>query len=459
MTPGVLHAGNIKIKGKITNRLADSITFSIYDGSLEYNSIDRSAKLDKAGNFSTTLTIPADYVRIEVVHGDQATELFLCNGDEVNVSIDAADFDKSLHYSGKGAATANFVAKHVLEMGMSNQFGANLMPLMAKGPQEFMTETKSLLQKEFDFLENNKEGLSEKFVKVWTAIMSFTMYYDWLIYPPYHEMVVNKGKAKNIPPENYVVSASVPMNFDDNLLSLSEYRNVVGSIFSGKAAMSDSSHAAKYRLADSSTIYAKQLLPPKSKEFYFAHKLYSGLKYSSVGKADSEYYSFKKMYPKSEYMPVIDKAITLKRKLGKGQPATDFNFTTLEGKKMKLSDLKGKVVYLDFWASWCGPCISELPAAKKVEDHFAGRDVVFLKISIDEDETAWKNALEKRKIEGINTRVEGGWKAEVARQYGVQGVPSYFLLDRKGKFITETTPRPSDTAELIGLLEGALGEK
>ncbi len=126
---------------------------------------------------------------------------------------------------------------------------------------------------------------------------------------------------------------------------------------------------------------------------------------------------------------------------------------------MKLSDLKGKVVYLDFWASWCGPCISELPAAKKVEDHFAGRDVVFLKVSIDEDETAWKNALEKRKIEGINTRLDGGWKAPVAKQYGVQGVPSYFLLDKKGKFITETTPRPSETEELIGLLEGALGGK
>lgn len=459
ITPGVLHAGNITIKGKIINRLADEITFSIYDGSLEYNTIDRAAKLDKAGNFSTALSIPADYVRINVVHGDQATELFLCNGDEVNMTIDAADFDKSLHYSGKGAATANFVAKHVLEIGMSNQFGANLMPLMVREPQEFVTESKSMLQKELDFLEKNKEGLSVKFMKVWTAIMSYTMYYDWLIYPPYHEMVVKKGNAKTIPPENYMVAASVPMNFDDNLLSLSEYRNVVGSIFSPKVGMSDSAHAAQYRLADSSTIYAQQLLPPKSKEFYFAHKLYSGLKYAKVSKADSDYYSFKKMYPKSEYMPVIDKAITLKRKLGVGQQAADFTFTTAEGRKMKLSDLKGKVVYLDFWASWCGPCISELPAAKKVEEHFAGRDVVFLKISIDEDETAWKNALEKRKIDGINTRVEGGWKAPVARQYGVQGVPSYFLVDRKGKFFTETTPRPSDTEELIGLLEGALGEK
>jgi len=78
ITPGVLHAGNITIKGKIINRLADEITFSIYDGSLEYNTIDRAAKLDKAGNFSTALSIPADYVRINVVHGDQAQQSYSC---------------------------------------------------------------------------------------------------------------------------------------------------------------------------------------------------------------------------------------------------------------------------------------------------------------------------------------------------------------------------------------------
>ncbi len=459
MTSGVLHAGTVTIKGRITNRLANEITFSTYDGSLEYNTIDRSAKLDKDGNFSTTLPLPADYVRINVQHGDQGTELFLSSGDDVYMTLDAADFDKSLHYSGKGATTANFAAKHILDRGMSMQFGADLMPLMTKEPKEFMAACKDLIQKEMDYLKDNNEGLPHLFIKTWIAMLTHTMYYDWLIYPPYHNMVVNKSNGKKIPALSYEVPAAVPMVFDDSLLSLSEYRNVVGSIFSGRAGRLDSLQALKYRADDSGSILAKQLLPEKSREYYFAYKLYSSMKYATVKKANSDYYAFKKMYPKSGYMPVINKAITLKRKLGAGQPAADFTFNTADGKKMKLSDLKGKVVYLDFWASWCGPCISELPAAKKVEDHFAGRDVVFLKVSIDEDETAWKNALEKRKIEGINTRLDGGWKAPVAKQYGVQGVPSYFLLDKKGKFITETTPRPSETEELIGLLEGALGGK
>jgi len=180
------------------------------------------------------------------------------------------------------------------------------------------------------------------------------------------------------------------------------------------------------------------------------------MKYATVAKADSEYRAFRKMYPKSEYMPVVEKSMALKRKLGAGQPAIDFAFTSLDGKKMKLSDLKGKVVYIDFWASWCGPCMRELPSAKKVEEHFKGRDVVFLNVSIDEDMEAWKNAIEKKHIEGINVCEPGGWKAPIALKYGIQSVPSYFLIDKNGKFVTETTPRPSETDNLIGLIENAL---
>jgi len=451
------YAGSVKIHGKITNRLADEITFSTYDGMLEYNAIERKAKLDKDGNFSVIFPITADYLDINLQHGDQASELFLRNGDDVTMSLDAKDFDKTMRYTGKGAATANFAAKHVLDMHMSQQFGADLQPLMAKGPQEFMTASRDMLQKELDYLQSNKQDLPEAFIKNWTAKLSYTMYYDWLIYPAYHQMMTKKeNPLQNIPKENYTVSASIPMAFDDSYLSISSYRNVVGSIFDNRTGGLDSVHAMRYRQNDSAAILAKRLLPAKSREFYFAYKLHSEMDYASVGKADSDYYAFKKMYPKSGYMPVLDRSVQLKRKLGAGQPAFDFAFTSLDGKKMKLSDLKGKVVLLDFWASWCGPCMQELPSTKKVEEHFKGRDVVFVNVSIDEDTAAWKKAIEKKQIEGINICQPGGWKSPVAVKYGVQGVPSYFLIDKNGRFVTETTPRPSDTDKLIGLIEQAL---
>jgi alkyl hydroperoxide reductase subunit AhpC len=100
--------------------------------------------------------------------------------------------------------------------------------------------------------------------------------------------------------------------------------------------------------------------------------------------------------------------------------------------------------------------MGELPSARKVEEHFSGKDVVFLNVSIDEDKEAWKRSIEKNKIEGIHTCQPGGWNSPLATLYGVKGVPSYFLIDKNGKFITESTPRPSETDKLIALIEGAL---
>lgn len=452
-----LFAGSVRIHGKITNPLSDEVSVSAYDGRLDFDVVERKAKLDKDGNFSVLFPVGKDYTDIRMQNGNQETELFLKDGDSVYVTLDAKDFDKTVHYEGRGAVTANFTAKHLLDRGMSNQFGQDLQPLMGKEPQAFMAGCKELLAKELDYLRQHGEHLPKAFVEYWTADVTYTMYYDWLIYPPYHQMMVAKEvKVASIPAESYTVPASIPKEFDDKYLCISSYRNVVGSLFVNGARRLDSAGAAQYNRDDSSAIMAKKILPLKSREYYFAHRLYSGLKYARVSKADSDYVAFKKMYPKSEYMPVIDKAIELKRKLGTGQPAPDFAFESLEGKKMKLSDLRGKVVYLDFWASWCGPCMRELPAAKKIEEHFKGQDVVFVKVSIDEDTAAWKNAIAKREIDGINVCEPGGWKAPTAVKYAVQGVPSYFLIDRKGKFVTDTTPRPSETEELMALIEKAL---
>jgi thiol-disulfide isomerase/thioredoxin len=457
LASNLLHAGNVKIQGRITNPIAEEITFSTYDGMLEYNPAERTAKLDKDGNFSVTVPITSDYMDINIKHGEQASEVFLKDGDDVTMTLDGKNFDSSMHYSGKGAATANFAAKHIVDKGMSQQFGANIQPLFKKDPQDFLAGCRELLKQELDYLEGNKKGLPDAFVKIWTAKLTYIMYYDWIIYPPYHEMMKGKdGSRTNIPKESYTVPASIPMVFSDEYLTVPSYRNVIGSIFENRTGMLDSLQAIKYKQDDSSTILAKQLLPVKTREFYFAYKAHNGMKYATVAKADSGYYAFKKMYPKSEHLPVLDKAIGLKRRLGAGQPAIDFDFTTLEGKKMKLSDLKGKVVYLDFWASWCGPCMRELPATKKVEEHFKGKDVVFLNVSIDEDVAAWKSAIEKKQIDGLHTCEPGGWKSPIATKYGVQSVPSYFLIDKNGKFVTETSPRPSDTEKLIGLIEGVL---
>jgi thiol-disulfide isomerase/thioredoxin len=166
---------------------------------------------------------------------------------------------------------------------------------------------------------------------------------------------------------------------------------------------------------------------------------------------------YKSHFPESKNLALLRKAMSVRKTICVGKPAPDFSITTPEGKKMKLSDLKGKVVYLDFWSSGCVPCIGEMPAAKRLHEYFKGKPVAFVNVSLDAKEDVWKRAIKKYDVDGINTLEENETKSETAKKYGIIGVPSYFLIDKNGNFaVVEGINRPSDGEKLIAQIEKIL---
>jgi thiol-disulfide isomerase/thioredoxin len=107
--------------------------------------------------------------------------------------------------------------------------------------------------------------------------------------------------------------------------------------------------------------------------------------------------------------------------LANGQPAPAINVRDASGKPVSLADYRGQVVYLDFWACWCRPCMAEVPAGEKLKKQFEGKDVVFLYVPIDEEEANWKKALANHPPHQPQQRTRLGQRLGRPRSGGLSG--------------------------------------
>ena len=143
------------------------------------------------------------------------------------------------------------------------------------------------------------------------------------------------------------------------------------------------------------------------------------------------------------------------KNLRKGADALDFEMTDEKGKKCRLSDFRGKAVYIDVWATWCGPCRAEIPYLVKLEKEMEGKDVVFIGVLIDQkkDHRKWLEVLEQEGLSGV--QLFAGVSPQIMKDYKFTTIPRFMVFDREGKVVTTKSPRPS-SPELKKLLEKLL---
>jgi peroxiredoxin len=115
-----------------------------------------------------------------------------------------------------------------------------------------------------------------------------------------------------------------------------------------------------------------------------------------------------------------------------GTKAADLSLPDMNGKAVSLSELKGKIVLIDFWASWCGPCRHNNPRLVKLYNKYHSKGFEIYGVSLDEDIPDWKKAVHHDKLEWIQVIDNKGWESPSAFLYGVDMIPSSFLLDRQG---------------------------
>ena len=133
---------------------------------------------------------------------------------------------------------------------------------------------------------------------------------------------------------------------------------------------------------------------------------------------------------------------------GGGGMAPDFKQATPEGPEMSLSDLRGKYVLVDFWASWCGPCRRENPNVVRVYQKYNQKGFEVLSVSLDSNRDRWLAAIEKDNMTWHHISDLGGWGNSAAKLYGVRSIPRTFLVDPEGRIIASNLRGPALEAKL-----------
>jgi len=186
-------------------------------------------------------------------------------------------------------------------------------------------------------------------------------------------------------------------------------------------------------------------------DWLLAQELMRYLRQTSFSHLKDAYHLFLKECKTPFFKSATEQLYASMQQIYPGQVAPPFTLKNEIGEEVSLADFEGKVVYIDFWGVYCGPCIYDIQNyVPQLHEYYKDKDVVFINICVDVGETKWKAALKKHNMHGVNLIAEGWTKHPVCQAYNVRAIPNYMLINRDGTIANNNPERPSQLAARLG---------
>lgn len=241
---------------------------------------------------------------------------------------------------------------------------------------------------------------------------------------------------------------------DEALMKLNEYKSALSSFISTSATKDIKDYDAVEYVKAKLDFVNNNITSPKITEYLINKYVMEFVGNVGVDNIDVVAETFKAKVTDPKMLQAYDELCAQWAKIAKGQPSPDFKYLDINGKEVAMADLAGKYIYVDVWATWCGPCRGELPSLKELEHQFKGKNINFVSMSCDQDKAAWEKMVKDDKLEGIQLHMGGD--QSFMDTFMIRGIPRFILIDREGKIVAAEMSRPSNskTAETLNALEG-----
>ena len=437
-----------------------SIAFEYQQTPIYYKPVTVEVLLDEKGGLAVEL--PFTEAQMVSVDLDDEVKIFLEPGDQLHIDADLLDLPHSLRFSGQGTANNQFLA--ALRSRFPDYLHIDYKDLAVDAFRKIVDQRRLEMTR---FLDEgcSQYQLTPAFVDYYRAEIA----YEWanfIVSYPTDYMFANGSSNENLPADYHDALNQVDL-VDEAAIGTTDYRTFLERNFwriekeaSERAFREQLSEEQRRAFIQPHTIeylpdfivrldeeqrrgdliqphnisyhLAKRLLHGKVLYFFLAGEIIDDFQQGRFDQGEQRLAEFLRDNPYPAYTETVEEVVRETAQLKPGQPAPDFTLDDLQGRSVSLSYFRGQAVFLDFWASWCGPCIGAAPHLEELKQRARDHKVVFLNISLDSADE-WHQAVNEHGLTGVHVHAPGGWRAAVAQLYQVRSIPSYFLVGPDGR--------------------------
>lgn len=435
----------------ITGRLCD------YKGTgyllvMDSNKNCDTAKVDANGNFSCEIACDkADvrYLVLDYLGKNRAyIKLYITPDAKTNVEL-SGEFKEEVFF---GEKSINYVVTPVFSGDNSGECDyINLPPYYdycyVKDSGEPVTYKEFMLQirDRQDYLKSKLQACSDDFKN--NAMQDVkSMPQDYLFV--FARRAMNDAKYNASNDKDFVEEISkIDLN-DESLCEDNGISNAVSGYMWYDLALAHPEYYKDRSGIERKMLYLKEKVNnQKVREYVADHEFSSYLVMGENEGIIDAFPLYKEISGKSELFKENERVFNSLKKLLPGVKATDFIMQDPQGNDVRFLDVvgKGKVTYIDFWATWCGPCCAEIPYVEKLVEHYKGNDKIeMLSISLDNSKTKWLSKLNEDKPAWRQYIIPAAFDSEFAKEYNIMAIPRFMIFDGDGKIVTINAARPSD---------------